>query len=122
MFYPKTRHTFEVTSYGLHEIPKYKKKEKKMPHLYNRTKDKIPEGAVYIGRGSPWGNPFVIGRDGSRNEVCMKFEDWIMKPAQTNLRFRAIQVLRGRDLVCFCSPLRCHGLTWLEIANKPKEK
>eukprot|EP00974_Lingulodinium_polyedra_P098607 9557112-Lingulodinium_polyedra.AAC.1 len=37
-------------------------------------------GGVYIGRGgkgirpSVWGNPFRIGRDGSREEVVQKFE------------------------------------------------
>lgn len=30
-------------------------------------------GRVYIGRPSKWGNPFVIGRDGSREEVIEKY-------------------------------------------------
>lgn len=34
----------------------------------------IPEDAVYIGRGSKWGNPFVIGRHGTRAEVIAKYE------------------------------------------------
>ena len=29
---------------------------------------------VYIGRGSKWGNPFVIGRDGDRDLVIKKFK------------------------------------------------
>ena len=29
----------------------------------------IPAGAVYIGRGSKWGNPFRIGCDGDRAAV-----------------------------------------------------
>ena len=28
---------------------------------------------IYIGRGSKWGNPFVIGKDGSREEVVEKY-------------------------------------------------
>jgi hypothetical protein len=31
---------------------------------------------VYIGRGSVWGNPFVIGKDGDRAEVIRKYEDY----------------------------------------------
>jgi hypothetical protein len=27
---------------------------------------------VYVGRPSKWGNPFVIGRDGTRDEVIAK--------------------------------------------------
>ena len=61
-----------------------------------------PPGAVYIGRGSPWGNPFKIGRDGDRDEVCRRFECEILPTLD-------VEPLRGRDLVCFCAPQRCHG-------------
>jgi len=34
-----------------------------------RTKGwKKPENAVYVGRGSEWGNPFVVGIDGTAEE------------------------------------------------------
>ena len=32
---------------------------------------------VYIGRPSPWGNPFEIGKDGNRQEVVEKYATWI---------------------------------------------
>lgn len=32
---------------------------------------------MYIGRGSVYGNPFVIGKDGDRDQVCDKFEEMI---------------------------------------------
>lgn len=32
---------------------------------------------VYIGRPSKWGNPFVIGKDGTREEVIAKYAEWI---------------------------------------------
>ena len=32
---------------------------------------------VYIGRPGPWGNPFEIGTDGTREEVIAKYEEWI---------------------------------------------
>jgi len=32
---------------------------------------------VYVGRPSPWGNPFVIGRDGTREEVIAKYAAWV---------------------------------------------
>lgn len=34
-------------------------------------------GRVYIGRPGKWGNPFVIGRDGSREEVIAKYRAWV---------------------------------------------
>jgi Domain of unknown function (DUF4326) len=73
-----------------------------MAKVHNRHHGTAPPGAVYIGRGSPWGNPFVIGRDGTRDEVCDLYEREV-------LPYLDLRHLRGRDLVCFCKPARCHG-------------
>ena len=70
--------------------------------VLNKRLDKIPKGAIYIGRGSPYGNPFVIGKDGTRDEVCDRYETEILP----NLD---VEPLRGYDLVCYCHPQRCHG-------------
>ena len=45
--------------------------------VLNKHKHGIPQGAVYIGRGSFWGNPFVIGKDGTRDEVCEKHAEYL---------------------------------------------
>lgn len=87
-----------------------------MPKVLNRYKDGIPPGSVYIGRPSKWGNPFTIGKDGSRNEVIDKYVEWIL--TQPELVERAQAELRGKDLVCFCSPKACHGDILLAIANE----
>ena len=34
-------------------------------------------GQVFVGRPTKWGNPFVIGRDGSRAEVIAKYRAWV---------------------------------------------
>ncbi len=34
---------------------------------------------VYVGRPSKWGNRFVVGRDGSRDEVIAKYRAWIVR-------------------------------------------
>jgi hypothetical protein len=34
-------------------------------------------GQVYVGRPGPLGNPFVVGRDGSRAEVIAKYRRWL---------------------------------------------
>ena len=70
--------------------------------VLNKHRDKISRDDVYIGRGSPWGNPFRIGEHGTRNMVCDKFERDVL-PALD------VEALRGRNMVCFCAPLRCHG-------------
>lgn len=61
---------------------------------------------IYIGRPSKWGNPFIIGRDGTREEVIQKYEDWIK--TQPNL-MAALGELDGKILGCWCKPKPCHG-------------
>ena len=70
---------------------------------------------MYIGRPGPYGNPFTIGRDGSREEVIAKHRAWIME--RPDLQARARRELRGKILGCWCAPLPCHGDLLLEIAN-----
>ena len=84
-----------------------------LPKVYNKKYDEIPPGAVYIGRGSKWGNPYVIGYDGDRAEVIEKYQYSL----PLNLQEEAMVELRGKDLVCFCAPLACHGDILLKIAN-----
>lgn len=61
---------------------------------------------IYIGRPSKWGNPFKIGRDGTREEVISKYEAYIM--TQPKL-IEALSELEGKVLGCYCKPLACHG-------------
>ncbi len=74
----------------------------------------VPACATYIGRGSKWGNPFVIGRDGDRATVIARYEHYLR---QRHDLLRALDELRGRHLVCFCAPLACHGDLLLRLAN-----
>jgi len=78
----------------------------------------IPAGAIYIGRGSKWGNPFRIGPDGERATVIAKHDHWLRD--QRHL-LRALDELRGHYLVCFCAPLACHGDLLLWLANGSRE-
>ena len=48
-----------------------------MCRVLNRHQTGVPSGAVYIGRGSKWGNPFRIDADGDRATVITKFERWL---------------------------------------------
>ncbi len=61
---------------------------------------------VYIGRPSKWGNPFVIGRDGNRDEVVRKYLDYILE--NQNL-LNDLPELKGKNLGCYCAPELCHG-------------
>jgi hypothetical protein len=66
---------------------------------------------VYIGRGSKWGNPFIIGTDGDREEVIKKYKEYILK----NEALKDIEELRDKVLGCYCHPLPCHGDVLIEL-------
>lgn len=90
-----------------------------MPKVWNKRDPNIPKDAIYVGRPSIWGNPFVIGKDGSREEVVEKYREtllfWLDKwPEKTRYD---LDQLRGKDLVCWCAPKACHADVLLEIAN-----
>jgi hypothetical protein len=77
---------------------------------------------VYIGRAVPrrgmkasiWGNPFKIGKDGTREEVMSKYRAWLLENQQLLAK---LPELRGKILGCWCAPEACHGDILAEIAN-----
>lgn len=75
--------------------------------------------AVTVARPSRWGNPFVVGRDGASQEVCVtRYRKWIGEPAQEALRAAAGRMLKGKNLACWCAAgTPCHGDVLIEIAN-----
>jgi len=73
---------------------------------------------IYIGRPSPLGNPFVIGRDGDREAVILKYESWLI--GRMNLGdqriWNALADIKEAhehghevNLICWCAPQACHG-------------
>lgn len=74
---------------------------------------------VYIGRGSKWGNPFVIDVDGTREEVIAKYKAWILQ--QPDL-LNDLHELEGKTLGCFCKPKDCHGDILVELINEKNKK
>jgi len=71
---------------------------------------------VYVGRPSPFGNPFEIGKDGNRNEVILKFKKWLNENIELREKVRC--ELKDKILGCWCSPKYCHAEILAEIANE----
>lgn len=71
---------------------------------------------VLIDRSTRWGNPYRIGKDGTREEVIAKYraDERFRTPAFVAMVRRE---LRGKVLGCWCAPNPCHGDVLLEIAN-----
>lgn len=73
--------------------------------------------AVRIDRGTRYGNPFVMGEDGNRDDVCDAFEiHYLPHKPSINNRIKSGE-LCGKVLVCHCFPERCHGNCLADLAN-----
>ena len=64
---------------------------------------------VYIGRGSLFGNKFIIGKDGNRAEVIEKYRVWFEEKLNDDKFFYSVLALKGKLLGCYCKPNACHG-------------
>ena len=95
-----------------------------MPTVVNvkgRKPNETQPHEVYIGRHtrngwrkSKWANPFKLSRDSDRDLVIAMYRRWLQQ--QPDL-LAALPELRGKDLVCWCAPEKCHGDVLLELAN-----
>lgn len=70
---------------------------------------------VYVGRPSKWGNQFVIGKDGTREEVVQKYREWLLEQPEL---MASLHELKDKTLGCWCSPNLCHGDVLAELADK----
>lgn len=98
---------------------------------------RLPTGTVNCARPGPLGNPFVVGRDGTRAEcvslyalmlggfVCLSSGPSVEEQQKARTTVWAnLDELRGKDLACWCaldgSP--CHADVLLALANEPHSK
>ena len=83
-------------------------------HLLKYATDK----GLYVrcDRFSEWGNPFILGSDGDRDEVCDNYEKRYL-PFKPSLLSK-IETLRGKALGCHCYPERCHCETLKALADE----
>lgn len=77
-----------------------------MIRVVNKRTHRPTPDDYYIGRPSPFGNPFVIGRDGDRAAVVEAYAAWVVEQPEIMAR---LPELAGRTLVCWCAPQECHG-------------
>lgn len=110
----------------------------------SRTKGwRAPAGALYVGRGTRWGNPYVVTQLGQEHAVidsrttgvifssdsepkarrvaCTWYRAWLS--SQPGLLAAVRRQLGGHDLMCWCplpepgDPDHCHAAVLLEHAN-----
>lgn len=104
-----------------------------MPKRIQRKRTKgwrLPEGAIIVDRTTPWGNPFVIGRDGTREECVHKHRmllcGFLCVSSKVSIdeqvRYQKyvlehVSHLYGKVPCCFCPEDKsCHGDTLARFA------
>lgn len=81
------------------------------------------KGDVYIGRSGPFGNPYVLGHDGDRDEVIRLFRAYFYARLGMDPAWKAkVEALRGKTLLCHCAPLECHGAVIAEFLDAPVDQ
>ena len=92
-----------------------------MPQVLNKkTIGFIPTNAVYVGRGSKWGNPFKITATQNREQVIDTYREYAAEEAYIAKAEGGnwLQGLEGKDLICYCAPLPCHANVLLEMLDQ----
>lgn len=90
----------------------------------------MPPDTIKVDRSTPWGNPFVVGRDGDQAECVARFERLLAGDCEGEAErawlARALAhrgKLRGKNLACWCAPPRegepdiCHAAALLRFAD-----
>lgn len=76
---------------------------------------------VRVDRQSSWGNPFVSGKDGTREEVVREYHRHLQFRVRSGqLAIEDLASLAGKRLGCWCSPSLCHAhvLAWAALRCK----
>jgi hypothetical protein len=94
---------------------------------------RLPPETVKVDRSTPWGNPFVVGRDGTRERCVALYRVMLAghlclgatpgveaQRAALAYAMRNLHRLRGKNLACWCrlDGQPCHADVLLELANR----
>ena len=71
-------------------------------HVVNNT--------VLVDRRTKWGNPWRVGRGGTREEVIARYRADLWRRIRAGeVALEELAELHGCWLACWCEPLPCHG-------------
>jgi hypothetical protein len=91
---------------------------------------KVENNCEYIGRPSALGNPFAIGASGTREEVVLKYRNWIISRIKEKdmeiinelKRLKSLAKKGELKLGCWCAPRACHGDVIKELLERSIRK
>jgi hypothetical protein len=110
-------------------------------HLSRKKGWRMPSNTVKVDRTTRWGNPFIVGRDGSAvkcvywlillhagyrliscSNACFERQRGYTEHLKAEMR-AGYPTLRGKNLACWCKPGEiCHAEVLLIMANRPKNR
>jgi uncharacterized protein DUF4326 len=77
----------------------------------------MPEGAIYVGRPTVFGNPFSETNTPRGADIIGMFQTYAEKRLAAKPGW--LEPLRGKDLACWCSlSSPCHADVLLRLANE----
>lgn len=95
--------------------PEYKYHLLQCPQCQSRPLELCDTGLAFIRLG----NPYELGRDGTRSEVIELFRGYAIPRFVTDEDYRSMVMgLDGKVAGCFCHPLECHGDVYNEILSE----
>ncbi|MAH44255.1 hypothetical protein CMI37_00390 [Candidatus Pacearchaeota archaeon] len=91
-----------------------------------RTKGwKKPKDSIYVGRGTKWGNPFIVSTTVTAKEAVRRYESYLKRSIQ--MGGLDLKELQNKSLLCWCGAWKpgepeidCHGVILLKMANELK--
>jgi hypothetical protein len=72
----------------------------------------------YPTKPSVFANPYKVGKDGTREEVIIKYKEYITNKLENDESLvNELILLKGKNLGCWCCPEACHGNVLLELID-----
>lgn len=98
-----------------------------MPRITNVQREGWRSG-FYVGRRKDtphhFGNPFEVSIYGRKQAVKM-FEEWLegtahqdVEPERRKWILDNLEMLKGKDLMCFCAPALCHAEIYFKLLGQ----
>lgn len=101
--------------------------------LHKRIRgQKLPDGVVYIGRPTKWGNPYKVKGELTAKIAIILYKEYLNQYSNDDEHYPYRKIkhqlnvnhLKGKDLACWCGKwepgeprIDCHGVVLMEIAN-----
>lgn len=67
------------------------------------------DGKRFPPKSSEWHNPFKVTKDITRAESLRAYRKYLIKKLEDDECLKRFKKLQGKNLGCWCKPLRCHG-------------